>query len=69
MIHVFSQCLEYKMKVVGAILKQVKNVNKQMMKRRRCSAGMAESSDCIEGMLYEAQGQEKMHNPSLMDNS
>ena len=69
MMHVFSQCLEYKMKVAGAILKQVKNANKQMMKRRRCSAGMAKSSDCIEGMLYEARGQEEMHNLSSRDNT
>ena len=40
------------MKVAGAILKQVKNASKQMVKRRRSSTAMTKSSDCIEGMSH-----------------
>ena len=57
------------MKVAGAILKQVKNANKHTMKRRRSSAAMAKSSDCIEGIHFEAHANGHVHNPSTRGNS
>ena len=57
------------MKVAGAILKQVKNANKHTMKRRRSSVAMAKSSDCIEGMHFEAHANGDVHNPATRGNS
>ena len=57
------------MKVAGAILKQVKNATKQMVKRRRSSTTMAKSSDCIEVMQYDAHNGKEMQNLSTRDSS
>jgi len=57
------------MKVAGAILKQVKNTNRQVMKKRRCSASMAKSSDCIEGIQYGVHADEEVHNLSRRNSS
>ena len=57
------------MKVAGAILKQVKNATKQMVKRRRSSTAMTKSSDCIEGMQCETHADEVVHNLSTRERS
>ena len=70
MLFLFTlQCLEYKMKVAGAILKQVKNASKHTMKRRRSSAVMAKSSDCLEGIQCETHVDEEGQNLSTRESS
>ena len=57
------------MKVAGAILKQVKNATKQMVKRRRSSAIMAKSSEYIEGMQCDTNTDEEVQNLSTRERS
>ena len=57
------------MKVAGAILKQVKNATKQMVKRRRSSAVMTKSSDCIEGIHCDTRTDEEVQSLSARERS